>query len=349
MSVFDILNPIGDVATSVFDRVPWAKDAYDQGKTWVLGVAKSQPWLIDVITNSVGIPALLPIVGPAATALWAVPGLAKGEPFAQAYVQGFTQRLVQLAQYLAGQGASEALQKQATEAMASQVQEVSNDPAVQQAIASIATQQTNEAVKTALVQAHLTPEELAARFGVRPDAAAFAIDALLKRNVYDPNEFQVPDGTKAVVVPPGAGPLRSSASYLTDFQILSATTMALQQAQAAGIPGTDQKIQAATDRIRQVRELYELALSTENPPRDATFWATQLTQAKASGAPPATVANIQRNLDQAVARQNLSGKGLTFDVRNTPIGFGKPAAGTVLLDLAVVGAALYALFRFGRR
>ena len=378
MSVFDIFNPIGDVATSIVDRVPGhaalgkaMADAYKSGQTWLNNASKVPGLgiLVDAVSNAIvdnNVEWLIPIVGPASIALIGLPNIVvHKDDVTDAYIKAVVLRLEELVTMGLAMAtgpvvpnldsASAEAKKQATDAAyawVSQLQQVSNDPEVQQAIGSVARGLAEDAIRDALVKAHLTPEEIAARFNVRPDVAAMAINYILRKNVYDPHEFGIVDGKRPIpVVDPTVGPLKSSSEYLMLWNVQRAILVSLQQAANAGIPGVGQKLASVQDQVQKLQILYETALSQENPPRDTTFWTAALAQAKASGAPPTTIANIQRNLDASVAKQNqlLNGSGLSFDIRGTPVGFGKPDAGTVLLDLAVVGAALYALFRFGRR
>jgi hypothetical protein len=350
----DLFSTPADVATSILDRVPgggWVKDAYNQGQTWILAAVQTPMggWMIDVVTNSVGIPALLPIVGPAATALWAVPGLAKGEPFTQAYVEGFSKRLVQLAQYLAGQGASEAVQKQAADAMSSQVQQIANDPNVQSAMGQIARQQSTQAIQDALVQAHLTPEEIASRFGARPDAAVMALNALLHQQVYDPRSYDIATGQPPIPVERLENqPLQPSAAYLIPIQIARAAVVSLQQ--AAGLPGASpKKLNDARLKLQQLTQLYEAALAQENQNKDATYYLTQLLLAQKAGAPPDQIAVLQTKYQTALSKDQTMQGGLAFRL-GAPLteGFGKPDGKTILVDMSVLLGVLYVLDRLRR-
>lgn len=127
MSVFDDL---GDVVTSIFDRVPgsdWIQKAVSDGADW-LGKGAKTPfgfWALQVITNNLYGPLAattitLPAVGAAsgvsltvgpqlASAIFAVPGMIAGESFTEAYVKEMVNRVVELIEYFAQKGAGDAV------------------------------------------------------------------------------------------------------------------------------------------------------------------------------------------------------------------------------------------------
>lgn len=187
-----------DVVTSVFDRVPgsdWIKDATRNGTTFLADMARDDRgrFLLQAITVTylygplAGTP--LPgavgqvVVGPVVASLvWALPGMIAGESFTEAYTKELAEKIQGLAEYFGG--------KKAGELFANQLKGLIDNPQFKDAMASVRARFGNiagDAVKRALIELNLTPEQLAKQFNVSPDVAAAAINHFFRENVYDIN------------------------------------------------------------------------------------------------------------------------------------------------------------------
>lgn len=277
MSIFtpfeDLFSSATDVATSIADRTPGVpalgkalSQAYLGGQKWLEGASKTPVFgyvmikVSNAIVDAGIVPALIPIIGPAATVFVALPGMTmKGEKFTDAYIQGTTQRLIETAKatldLIGADGDGNIIppdaQKMATyaaESWAGQLQQIATDPQVQQWISQVGNavgDQATQGIRDALAQAHLTPEDLAAKFGARPDVAAMAINLLLKKNVYDPKEFD-----------PATG--QSTAPFVTGN--LTSQQLA---AQAAAFIAKARKTGASPAQVAAMQQQYQ-GLSTDS-------------------------------------------------------------------------------------
>jgi hypothetical protein len=187
-----IVGPIfegaGDVLTSILDRLPgskWVKDAVNAGAGWIGDFAKTPLgfWTLQVITNNLYGPlaSQTGTYGPQiASVVWAVPGLAKGDSFSEAYVTEWVNRAVGVAQFFAGKGVGDVVAQ-----LGGQVTGLLANPDFKQLFDQFKAQFPGQVTRQLLVQAHLTPEEISKKFNVRPDAAATAINAQLKTKLYN--------------------------------------------------------------------------------------------------------------------------------------------------------------------
>jgi hypothetical protein len=224
----DVLSPFKSAADAVGDivsRVPgsaWVGQAFSQGATWIGEMAKT-PWGFTILTAATGtfvLPNLAPIVGPQiASVAWTIPELAQGQCFSTAYIQELTHRAEAVATYFfkkdVGDGSVE-LPDDVKQQIGAQVAQVTDqikelyaNPAFQGAFDVLAVKnlaaQANLSLRDALAQLKLSPEDVAARFGVLPISAAMLENLLLCSIVFSSSEFDVPTGRGTVQVPSGAG------------------------------------------------------------------------------------------------------------------------------------------------
>lgn len=153
----DVVSSAVDRAAAAFDAIPgasWAKSFVKTATGPVGDFARSevgQVVLRAIATTMTG--GLAPILGPQlATVAWAVPGLAAGDSFTDAWLNEFQWRLKETSE-IAGADIGRLLGEQVTRVLG------------------------DEAFRAA-VQAGKSVAELARHFGIREDAAALAIDAL---------------------------------------------------------------------------------------------------------------------------------------------------------------------------
>lgn len=202
--VGSIFDDALDVVTSVFDRVPgseWIKGAVSSGATWLGDFAKTPLgfFTLQVISNnlygpiantSLGAVSGMQTIGPQiASVVWALPGMIAGEPFTEAYIKELIDRVVGLLEWFAGKQAGAYVDQQFSEPL----KRLSNDPNFKDLISQVKTQLPKIATRKALEQLHLTPDDIAARFKVRPDVAALALNAFFHEHVYsvgNPNQSE---------------------------------------------------------------------------------------------------------------------------------------------------------------
>lgn len=203
-SIGDIFDPIVDawdaavdVFTSVVDRIPggeWARDAVDQGATWLVDFAKSDIgfWTLGVISSNAYGP-LAYITGPqVASVVWATPGVLKGDSFTEAYTKELINRIEGLIEYFIGREGPEVTKKIVRE-FGDGVKAATNSPAFKQALAdfknSIPNLGSADDIRRALTAAGLDPQQLAAKLqeefpGLRADQVALAINANFHQMIY---------------------------------------------------------------------------------------------------------------------------------------------------------------------
>lgn len=215
-SILDVFDPVTDVFTSIVTRIPgssWVQGVFAQGGTWIKDLANFSVteggttipigYLVLTIASGGAFQGLAPVVGPqVASVVWTVPDLIQGNTtFTQAYAKEFLNRLTALIQYFLKQNggnadaAAAAANQQVTQALTA----LSTNPAFQSVFQSALAQikQLRDGgldAQAALAQLHLTPQDIAAKFGVREDVAAMAIDAAMHEFVYD---FSAPQNDPA--------------------------------------------------------------------------------------------------------------------------------------------------------
>jgi hypothetical protein len=179
-----------DDVTNVIPGCEWLKDQVggvinDMAQTWWGKI------LITALADSFFGPAAQ-ILGPQlASIVWAIPGVAAGEPFAQSWALSFIDRCKQVGEYFGGQAAQDAME---------QVQ-----PAIDEVLAQVKARLPEfDASKTLeqvgikpedfLKNLGITPESIAAKLGIREDMAADAINKIAGKALYDLSSFDLRTG-----------------------------------------------------------------------------------------------------------------------------------------------------------
>jgi hypothetical protein len=198
---------------------------------------------LEVISNGLYQPLAYAVGPQAASAVWATPGMIAGEDFTKAYIEDWKKRLVALATYVrsGGNPYATAAAYYGTPAIAAVAQAIANQdpeqgalvatkqfvadyksalPLVESALGPLAstTETSPFALRGMLIKGGLDPDTLAEKLrpaipAIRPDQIAFALNALLHTEVYDPTTGWGPDGKPTVTLssnlgltPPGAVP-----------------------------------------------------------------------------------------------------------------------------------------------
>lgn len=287
----------------------WVKDAYNQGATW-LGDMARDPWgsrILWAITSGLT-PALAQIVGPQiATALWALPGALRGECVGEAYVKELTSRITLLANVYGPNAIPDAVTRQVTQLVQDTgFLDLVNRPNVDAAKAG-----TNLSTADALKKIGASPNQLAAKFNVRADAAALATNLVLCETVHDvsnydpatganPNEAFVisPNSPLSVLTKDPAAFLFKPVPRLPDRATASDVLTAILTAQNAGVPEAN-----LADLKQQYQEL--------------------LTKEQAGAAAAAVAANARvdaaHGLFSAAPLPPLLGQVLTLTVLTAPL------------------------------
>jgi hypothetical protein len=166
------------------------------------------------------------VIGPqVASLVWAIPGMAKGDSFTKAYIEELTTRVIKLVQYFVAIASDKAadylkgisadwlgsvdrmvqdagLQQAVAEinrfvgsqGFRSMIESIEKDPDFQNAV--IRAKKIgigNIPLRQALRMNSLTPHELAAKYKVRADAAAAALNAAFHEKIFDlQGEFLLP-------------------------------------------------------------------------------------------------------------------------------------------------------------
>lgn len=193
--VVKAVNAGADVVTSALSRIPGGNllmDAAGGGLDALSSLAKTIPGQIVLTAVSGGMAAYfatynLPILNQAmgpqlASAFWALPGVARGEPFAQAYMAAFIERMRKLAEYFGGEAAAYA---------ANQL-----GPAIDYLKSIVPAELQGEELAAWLAKAGITPESLAYKLGIRPDVAAEALNGMIARAMYDVESFDLKTGRR---------------------------------------------------------------------------------------------------------------------------------------------------------
>lgn len=188
-----------DFLGDIFDEIPgsdWIKSAAESGAGFIGDFAKTPVgfFTLQVISNnlygpiantSLGAVSGMQTVGPQiASVIWAMPGMAAGEPFTEAYIKEFIERVVGLIEYFGGKRAGEVVDRELSAPLKKLVAENPN-------FKDLITRAKDEAARLGLPARHaleqmgLTPDKLAERFHVRPDVAALGINAYFHDFVYD--------------------------------------------------------------------------------------------------------------------------------------------------------------------
>lgn len=200
----------------------WIVTAVSDGADWVGNAAKTPAGVavLQVITSglasslsAVAIPSVsgMQTVGPViSSVVFALPGVVAGKDFLRSYVEEFTARVVATAAVLsANPGLAAALGtslgavtsvstselasrldsvKQIQKAFSDQILKVVNDTGFRDAITKLGRElglsPDRNTVRRTLRNARMTAPELAKKYGVRPDAAATAINGGLKIHAY---------------------------------------------------------------------------------------------------------------------------------------------------------------------
>jgi len=224
-----VISDVVDAAISVFDEIPgseWIKGAVSSGADWVGDMAKTTGGQIILtgITNAMLFPGIanlaipsasgMQFVGPqVASLVWAIPGMAAGDSFADAYAKEVTWRTVYITQVFGLGQEGKVIAQNFLDGIA-KVLNVNNkgDAATAKALDdfnAIYTSVTDDEARKKLIEKGLDYGSIARRDTVRYDSAAAAINARLKRKLYDIHSFPVNGG------PPADSP---ETSTLTQFQ-----------------------------------------------------------------------------------------------------------------------------------
>jgi hypothetical protein len=208
---FDPLGFVEDVATSVVDKTKAAvatvrssiqhlpggdlvNDALDKGQEWAVDLAKnaSTSWILGAISMVFFGPIAYALGGTAwfgpqiASFVWAFPGLIRGEDFKTAWLKEVVKRILELAATIGVDAAKEAL-KDLLKSLEPAINEFLGE--VQKRFPDV---NTDDALKVLLKI--LTPEELARKFGLRPDLAALIL-GYAKGVVPDLSQYDLASGS----------------------------------------------------------------------------------------------------------------------------------------------------------
>lgn len=188
----DRLSDIGDAFTDATDtfaaNVPggeWVKDAVNGGLGVVGDIAKTDVGraFLTVITNAMVGPLAWEVGPQLASALWAVPGVAAGEPFMQAWSQQVIFRAKQCAEMYGGE-----LAKKFIEGIQPALNYLNEKVGPEAQAAGLA----------ALQKLGITPEKIAAEINVRADSAASAINSWLRQDVFPLDKYDPQTGARIV-------------------------------------------------------------------------------------------------------------------------------------------------------
>lgn len=207
-------------AQTLMQDVPgggWVVDAIKGGASAVQWLAAKYAKLpggqvvLTVITfgmGSLAYSALAPVVGAQAAAVaFAIPGIIDGASLGDAFVGGFTERLKKLAEYYAGQFGDEAAKTAVRDYGRTVIQSTQDlstllNPEVLSAYRDLRAQGLSG--DAALKSLGLDPKTLTARLNAnyqrlglgvpREDAVAYAINAAVGENVYDPRDWPIDTG-----------------------------------------------------------------------------------------------------------------------------------------------------------
>jgi hypothetical protein len=224
-----VISDIVDAGVSLFKGIPgseWITDAVSNGADWVGDMAKTTGGQIILagITNAMLFPGIanlaipsasgMQFVGPqVASLVWAIPGMAAGDSFADSYAKEVTWRTVYITQIFGLGQEGKAIAQKFLDGIA-KVLNVDNkgDAATAKALddfGAIYTDVTDDEARKRLIEKGLDYGSIARRDGVRYDSAAAAVNARLRRKLYDIQSFPVNGG------PPADSP---ETSTLTKFQ-----------------------------------------------------------------------------------------------------------------------------------
>lgn len=200
----DIVHPIGDLLTSVADRIPGGQWIKENANSAVKALAKTADGqlvlaIISQGLTGVALRALTPVVGPTlATVAFAIPGLVAGDTFAHSWWDEWTLRLKELAESYGKEQVKERsleLEGAAKNPLLANLTEQGLDRLMQSA--GVANPQA------ALAWANLRPEDLALQYGGHVDVWAAFLNAKTHRNVYDLKDYALGTGkTENPFAPP---------------------------------------------------------------------------------------------------------------------------------------------------
>lgn len=195
----NVLDEIADVFTSL-PGGGWVAGAIESGTGWIGDMAKTSGGQIALIaiSNALLFPAVanIPIpsvsgqqfVGPQiASVVWAIPGVAAGDPFIETYAHEVTTRGLEILAYFGGEAAGQAA-KQEVSKFTSGISKAINDAGLRDALAKFKAtfgQRAEDEIRQRLKDQGLDPESVAKRYWVRYDSAAEATQGLFGRRVYD--------------------------------------------------------------------------------------------------------------------------------------------------------------------
>lgn len=202
-----VADPFVDVATSAFDLIPgsdWVKETYAKSLAPRLKAMASTPEGLFIIKAFSGMYVFLPlssVIGAtAASVAWAIPGMAQGDSFSEAYTKETVARIEAVIEYFVSKELTPAAKDQAgaigAKEFEEQLSKVAGDPDIRAAMdrALPILKQAGVDPKRVLADLHLTPEEIARKLDVRPDVAALILNALAHQTIYPLGGFDVPTG-----------------------------------------------------------------------------------------------------------------------------------------------------------
>lgn len=219
-SIFDTISDVGDWFKGAFQSIPgseWVEGAVNSGAGFLKDIANdSTGRLILVgITNAMLFPAVAGIaipsvsgmqtIGPQiASVVWVVPNLAAGDGFVESYAAEITWRTEYLAQIFGLQGAAKTFLEDTRKTLGiAEVQSITQNvwrnygtntpPKASNELDAggyilDTSKVSDEQLRNGLKTAGIDPPRVAAKYGVRQDAAAAALIGLLKRSLWDLNK-----------------------------------------------------------------------------------------------------------------------------------------------------------------
>lgn len=208
----DIVDAVVDVATSAIDKTKaalkdvgnavsslpggnWVVDAINQGAQWTHDLANTP--VGTVLFRALASTLYGPLAGSLgfafgpqlASITWALPGLAKGDTFEEAWTTEFIYRAKTTAEILGAGPAADAIGGPMGDAL-STITQWAKDA------------MPNVSLPDALSRLGWTPEELAKDLGIRVDVAALALNLLRRADIYNMDDYDPSSGNHKVVMIP---------------------------------------------------------------------------------------------------------------------------------------------------
>jgi len=216
-----VVSPALEALSNLFQGIPgseWITGAAASGAEWLGDVAKTKGGQVILvgITNAMLFPGVanlaipsasgMQFVGPqVASLVWAIPGMVAGDSFVDAYAKEVTWRTAYIAQLFGGEE-GKIVARRFLDGIA-KVLNVNNQgsAASEKALNDFNTAYSglsDEQQRQKLIEQSLDYDSMARREWVRYDSAAAAINAKLRRNIYDIQSFPVDGSHPSATVSP---------------------------------------------------------------------------------------------------------------------------------------------------